>query len=103
MAILPELRVFLTCSLTYLSRYCRKNDFSFESLEKLARVVPRGHYEKSTFEIMMEGQMADEPIYKEYLKMYNTKTAGEMVECLNAIIWYICEKRGEVVIRFELR
>lgn len=103
MAILPELKVFLTCSLTYLSRYCRKDDFSFESLQKLARTVPREHHQKSTFEIMMEGQMADEPIYKEYLKMYDSKTAGEMVECLNAIMWYICEQHGESVIRFELK
>lgn len=103
MAILPEFRAFLTCALTYLSQHCRKEDFSFDSLEKLARIVPRDHYEKSTFEIMMEGKMADDPVYKEYLRVYDSKLAGEMVECLNAIIWYICEKRGEVVIRFELK
>ena len=103
MAFVPELRVFLTCALTYLSRYCRKEDFSFESMQRLARTVPRGHCKKSTFEIMMDSRMANEPICKDYLKMYDAHTGGKMVECLNAIAWYLCEKCGEVVIRFALK
>ena len=103
MGILPMLEPFLNCSLTYIYRYCRKEDFNFYSLEKLARTIQQKGHGRTTFEIMMDSKMENDPSYHEFRREYDPALCSELVEALSAILWYLCEYHGEVWYQFELK
>ena len=103
MAVMPMLEPFLNCSLTYIHRYCRRDDFNYFSLEKLARTIQQKGQGRTTFEIMMDTKMESNPSYQEFWREYDPILCGYLVEALSAILWYLSEHHGEVIYQFELK
>lgn len=102
----PQLEAFLDCTLTYLFTCCRPSERTFESLEKLARVVrrPAGKNAKSPFDIIMEDAHKDISFTQRnnFDKAYTPSMQMRLVSALELIAIYIESKntRGRVV--FEM-
>lgn len=100
--LLPLLEAFLLCTNNYLHQKTRPNEFTFDSLEKLARATNREN-SKSPYDIIMEDvRFHLTPEYKEFNKMYNSWTMQNLISALQVIMNYIQTMHGPCRMRFEV-
>ena len=100
---LPQLEAFLNCTLMYLFAKTRPDERTFESLEKLARVVHRSN-PKSPYDIIMgDACYLLTPEYKAFDKLYDSWMQRHLVSALQTIMGYIQEKHGVCCVRLEAK
>lgn len=100
----PQMDAFLDCTLTYLHLGCHPREFTFESLEKLARATHRsGGF--SPFDIIL--QDATRVITKEQIRhfddVYTTWMCQNLTSALQTIMNYIQMHHGACRVRFEVK
>ena len=100
--ILEQLEVFLACAIPYLYHTCRKEDFEFVSLEKLAKITRREE-NSSTFEIMMQRSIyVSHGAYQRLREKYTVWMIRNVMSGLEYISDYLLSKHGTKQIRFVI-
>lgn len=100
--VLPELEPFLLCTLQYMHQHLRPDEFTFESLEKLARATRR-RYAKSPYDIIMgDANFLRSAEYMALNKVYTSWTQQNLVFALQTIMEYLQRIHGVCQVRFEL-
>lgn len=87
---LPQLEAFLNCAITFLFTSCKPSEFTFESLEKLARSVHRTEG-KSGFDVIMADARQHVPVACRLTldKVYSPWMQKNLVSALQLIAIYI--------------
>ena len=104
--IAQQLEAFLDCTMTFLLSCCRPSDFTFSSVEKLARVVRRsgGEGTQSPFDIIMSDAHKDVSIAQRtrFESVYTPNMQAQLISALEAIAAYIAEKNRDGRIVFSI-
>lgn len=98
--LIPALQAFMECTLDYLVECAPPEDFWFDSLEKLARLimrVPRG----STFDSIMRPRGSE--AYWRFGSFYTPQLQQQLIMALQLIMDYIIEKNRRAVVKFALK
>lgn len=102
LGILEQLEAFLGCSIPYLHRGCRHEEFNLEALNKLAGATGRTG-RKSPFEdIMCRAFYVPKEAYSKFGSVYSPWLSKNLVWSLKTIGEYLQEKHGPCRIRFEV-
>lgn len=100
--VLEQLEVFLACAIPYLYHTCRKEDFEFGSLEKLAKITRR-EGRSSTFEdMMLRPFYVSHGAYQKLREKYTVWTIRNVISGLEYISDYLLSKHGTDRIRFVI-
>ena len=100
--MLPVLEAYLRCTLVYMFNHLRPAEYTFDSLEKLARNIHR-HNEKSPYDIIMsDARLHLSPTYKNFDKLYTSWTQQNLIAALQIIMEYIQEKHGTCRMWFQV-
>ena len=95
--VLPVLKVFLECTLEYLNANATDEEFSFSSLEKLARTVQHED-QSSKYEILVGGHNVES--FDRFCELYTITTQRDLVMALQRIMDYLESYYGRVHIQF---
>lgn len=99
---LPLLNAFLGCTLRFLFERTKPSEFTFESLEKMARATERVH-EKSPFDIIMgDAHYERTQAYQSFNHYYDSWTQKNLLYALQVIMARIQEHRGPCRVKFEV-
>ena len=109
-SILEELKTFLNVTLLYLKEYCNEDEFSFISLEKIARTVYKSdRSEKSTFDILITDVLKRpiknkniERYYEHFNKCWNRHTSHHIVKALGYIHKAIKQEHNSAIVNFKV-
>ena len=97
LTIIPVLQAFLECSMEYLYETVEEKEFSFTSLEMLARRVQHKH-QCSRFDILMSDRKIK--AYERFRELYTSDMQRNIVMALQRIMAYLESYHGKVNIRF---
>ena len=100
--ILALLEIFLNCAIPHLYGGCRKEDFVFASLQKLARITKRDGDQSDFDNIMRRSFWVSKEAYSKYLEMYTPWMSQNVQSALESISVYLLCKHGTDRIRFEI-
>lgn len=101
---LSELEAYLDCAIVYLGTKCQPKDFTFDSLEKLARSTVRGS-KSSPFEIILNdaGYAVTKERIKRFTDLYMPRTPQRLTYALQMIMTYIRKWHGDCRVVFEIK
>lgn len=102
--VLPQLEAFLNCALTFLYYKCRPSEFTFDSLEKLARATKREEDVSSAFDTILKDthSITFRPLINAFDKVYTSWTTQNLTSALRQIMEYIRGMHGLCQMRFEI-
>ena len=100
-----QLECFLDCVTTYLFHRLRPEEQTFDSLEKLARVMDRRGNPRSPFEIILSdaSRVIPEDARNRMQSVYTSDLQRNLTAALQVIMAYIEQKHGPCRVRFEIR
>ena len=102
LSVLPTLEAYLRCTLVYIFNHLRPAEYTFDSLEKLARNTHR-HNEKSPYDIIMsDARLHISPTYRNFDKLYTSWTQQNLIAALQIIMNYIQDRRGTCRMWFQV-
>lgn len=102
LSVLPILEAYLRCTLVYMFNHLRPVEYTFDSLEKLARNTHR-HNEKSPYDIIMsDARLHISPTYRNFDKLYTSWTQQNLIAALQIIMNYIQGRYGTCRMWFQV-
>ena len=102
LSVLPTLEAYLRCTLVYMLNHLRPAEYTFDSLEKLARNTHR-HNEKSPYDIIMsDARLHISPTYRNFDKLYTSWTQQNLIAALQIIMNYIQGRHGTCRMWFQV-
>lgn len=100
--MLAQLEVFLNCAIPHLYGGCRKEDFMFASLQKLAGITKRDGNNSGFDNIMRRSFWVSKEAYNKYLEMYTPWMCQNVQSALENISVYLLCKHGTDRIGFRI-
>lgn len=100
--MLAQLEVFLNCAIPHLYGGCRKEDFVFASLQKLASITKRDGDQSGFDNMMRRSFWVSKEAYSKYLEMYTPWMSQNVQSALESISVYLLCKHGTDRIRFRI-
>lgn len=100
--MLAQLEVFMNCAIPHLYGGCRKEDFVFASLQKLAGITKRDGDQSGFDNMMCRSFGVSKEAYSKYFEMYTPWMCQNVQSALKSISVYLLCKHGTDQIRFEL-
>lgn len=100
---IPELEVFLNCALLYMYKHVPTENFGYDHLMLLAKLVNRKGRKKSDFEEVVGDKMADHDSYKMLMDYYHPELHQHLMLDLILIHQYMIKQNGKAAFRFEVK
>lgn len=100
--VLDQVRPFLSCAIPYLYHTCAKEDFTFESLVKLARITRREGSRSGFEDLMNRSFYVPKDAYRELRDQYTSWLCRNLISALESVSEYLKSKHGTDQIRFEI-
>lgn len=100
--MLEQLEVFLIFAIPYLYHSCIDDDFVFESLYKLARIIKREGSHSAFEDMMRRSYHVSKAAYQTLYEKYTPWMQRNIYSALESISTYLLCKHGTDRIRFEI-